>query len=70
MYHHTWSQSYFFNDDNFNFNYAQAKAVTGNFQEAEEVGVACATAVITTHPFTVDVPTDQFRKDQNGLCLH
>lgn len=31
------SQSYFFNDDVFNFNYAQAKASTGNFQEAEEV---------------------------------
>lgn len=30
-------KSYFFNDDNFNFNYAQAKAVTGNFQEAEEM---------------------------------
>ena len=31
------TQSYFFNDDVFNFNYAQAKASTGNFQEAEEV---------------------------------
>ena len=31
-------QSYFFNDDVFNFNYTQAKAATGNFQEAEEVG--------------------------------
>ena len=31
------SQSYFFNDDMFNFNFAQAKAATGNFQEAEEV---------------------------------
>lgn len=30
-------KSYFFNDDVFNFNYAQAKATTGNFQEAEEV---------------------------------
>ena len=32
-----YTQSYFFNDDVFNFNYAQAKASTGNFQEAEEV---------------------------------
>lgn len=31
-------QSYFYNDDTFNFNYAQAKAAVGNFKEAEEVG--------------------------------
>lgn len=30
-------QSYFYNDDTFNFNYAQAKAATGNTSEAEEV---------------------------------
>lgn len=30
-------KSYFFNDDTFNFNFAQAKAATGNFQEAEEI---------------------------------
>ena len=30
-------KSYFYNDDNFNFNYAQAKAAVGNFKEAEEV---------------------------------
>nr|XP_002130244.1 intraflagellar transport protein 56-like [Ciona intestinalis] len=30
-------KSYFYNDDVFNFNYAQAKATTGNFKEAEEV---------------------------------
>ena len=30
-------QSYFYNDDTFNFNYAQAKAAVGNFKEAEEV---------------------------------
>ncbi|XP_067005193.2 intraflagellar transport protein 56 isoform X2 [Anabrus simplex] len=29
-------KSYFFNDDNFNFNYAQAKAASGNYKEAEE----------------------------------
>ena len=33
-------QSYFYNDDNFNFNYAQAKATAGNFKESEEVSVA------------------------------
>lgn len=30
-------QGFFFNDDNFNFNYAQAKAALGHFIEAEEV---------------------------------
>lgn len=29
-------KSYFYNDDSFNFNYAQAKASVGNFKEAEE----------------------------------
>ena len=29
-------QSYFYNDDTFNFNFAQASAATGNFSEAEE----------------------------------
>ncbi|RDD37735.1 Intraflagellar transport protein 56 [Trichoplax sp. H2] len=30
-------KSYFYNDDVFNFNYAQAKAVAGNYKEAEEI---------------------------------
>ncbi|XP_014674786.1 PREDICTED: intraflagellar transport protein 56-like [Priapulus caudatus] len=30
-------KSYFYNDDMFNFNYAQAKASVGNYKEAEEV---------------------------------
>ncbi|PFX17839.1 intraflagellar transport protein 56-like [Stylophora pistillata] len=30
-------KSYFYNDDTFNFNYAQAKAAVGNFKEAEEI---------------------------------
>ncbi|KAK6169105.1 hypothetical protein SNE40_020221 [Patella caerulea] len=30
-------KSYFYNDDAFNFDYAQAKAAVGNFKEAEEV---------------------------------
>ena len=31
------NQSYFFNVDSFNYNFAQAKAVTGSYQEAEEI---------------------------------
>lgn len=30
-------QSYFYNEDTFYFNYAQAKAAVGNYREAEEV---------------------------------
>ncbi|XP_061627691.1 intraflagellar transport protein 56 isoform X1 [Phyllopteryx taeniolatus] len=30
-------KGYFYNDDSFNFNYAQAKAAIGNFKEAEEI---------------------------------
>ncbi|XP_051997559.1 intraflagellar transport protein 56-like [Xyrauchen texanus] len=30
-------KNYFYNDDSFNFNYAQAKASMGNYREAEEV---------------------------------
>uniref|UniRef100_A0A8C9WAN1 Intraflagellar transport protein 56 n=1 Tax=Scleropages formosus TaxID=113540 RepID=A0A8C9WAN1_SCLFO len=30
-------KSYFYNDDTFNFNYAQAKAAVGSYREAEEV---------------------------------
>uniref|UniRef100_A0A3P9PZY4 Intraflagellar transport protein 56 n=1 Tax=Poecilia reticulata TaxID=8081 RepID=A0A3P9PZY4_POERE len=30
-------KSYFYNDDTFNFNYAQAKAALGNYKEAEEL---------------------------------
>ncbi|KAL0993062.1 hypothetical protein UPYG_G00102740 [Umbra pygmaea] len=30
-------KSYFYNDDTFNFNYAQAKANVGNYREAEEI---------------------------------
>uniref|UniRef100_A0A3Q0RLS3 Intraflagellar transport protein 56 n=1 Tax=Amphilophus citrinellus TaxID=61819 RepID=A0A3Q0RLS3_AMPCI len=30
-------KGYFYNDDTFNFNYAQAKAAIGNYKEAEEV---------------------------------
>lgn len=32
-------QGYFYNDDTFNFNYAQAKAALGKYKEAEEVSV-------------------------------
>ena len=34
------SQSYFYNDDMFNYNYGQAKAATGNYKEAEEVNIS------------------------------
>lgn len=37
-------QSYFYNDDAFNFNYAQAKAALGSYQEAEEVVVTTQTS--------------------------
>ncbi|KAK2151841.1 hypothetical protein LSH36_349g03056 [Paralvinella palmiformis] len=30
-------KSYFYNDDTFNYNYAQAKATVGNYKEAEEI---------------------------------
>ncbi|KAI0222218.1 Intraflagellar transport protein 56 [Lamellibrachia satsuma] len=30
-------KSYFYNDDMFNYNYAQAKAITSNYKEAEEI---------------------------------
>ncbi|XP_038070199.1 uncharacterized protein LOC119739350 isoform X2 [Patiria miniata] len=34
---HICSESYFNNDDRFNYNYAQAKATAGNYKEAEEI---------------------------------
>ena len=30
-------KSYFYNEDQFNYNFGQAKAATGNYKEAEEV---------------------------------
>ncbi|XP_038070437.1 intraflagellar transport protein 56-like isoform X2 [Patiria miniata] len=36
---HICSQSYFYNDDRFNYNYAQAKATAGNYKEAQEIFV-------------------------------
>ncbi len=30
-------KSYYYNDDTFNFNYAQAKAAVGNYREAEDI---------------------------------
>ena len=30
-------KSYFYNDDTFNFNYAQAQAAMGSFKDAEQV---------------------------------
>ena len=42
-------QSYFYNDDMFNYNYAQAKAVTSNYKEAEEVGGGGGSNVTQRH---------------------
>ena len=39
-------QSYYFNDDVFNFNYAQAKAATGSYSEAEEVFLLISSEII------------------------
>jgi len=36
-------QSYFYNDDTFNYNYGQAKASAGDYKEAEEVSHVFAT---------------------------
>ena len=30
-------KTYFYNDDDFNFNYAMAKSATGNYKDAEEL---------------------------------
>ena len=47
-------QSYFYNDDTFNFNYAQAKAAVGNYREAEEV--LHSTAMYYTIPHNTTQP--------------
>lgn len=41
------SQGYFYNDDTFNFNYAQAKAALGNYKEAEEVNCFFRNSIYT-----------------------
>lgn len=57
-------QSYFFNDDTFNFNYAQAKAATGNFQEAEEVSQRNVHTLLGHLCNITDIPADNLRQDQ------
>ena len=37
MIYFTSIKGFFFNDDSFNFNFAQAKAILGSYAEAEEV---------------------------------
>ena len=39
MIYFTSIKGFFFNDDSFNFNFAQAKAILGSYAEAEEVNV-------------------------------
>ncbi|XP_059496769.1 intraflagellar transport protein 56 isoform X2 [Stegostoma tigrinum] len=46
-------KSYFYNDDLFNFNYAQAKAAVGNFKEAEEI------ECFYEFPFKIHLNTEQ-----------
>ena len=43
-------KSYFYNDDNFNFNYAQAKALTGKYGEAEEAFCSISDPEIRSDP--------------------
>ncbi|KAF6200480.1 hypothetical protein GE061_004923 [Apolygus lucorum] len=43
-------KSYFFNDDSFNFNYAQAKSALGNFKEAEEAFLSIQNEKIVNDP--------------------
>ena len=57
------SQSYFYNDDTFNFNYAQAKAAVGNFKEAEEVS-----AVYRLLLFDCDVILPYKEKRTRKIC--
>lgn len=74
-------QSYFYNDDTFNFNYAQAKAALGNFKEAEEVNERAYTELLfesfNEDKLVVNVNSmsppgfsaNSERKDQERLCL-
>uniref|UniRef100_A0A146KPY2 Tetratricopeptide repeat protein 26 n=3 Tax=Lygus hesperus TaxID=30085 RepID=A0A146KPY2_LYGHE len=43
-------KSYFFNDDSFNFNYAQAKSALGNYKEAEEAFLSIQNEKIVNDP--------------------
>ena len=45
------TQGFFFNDDTFNFNFAQAKASVGQYQEAQEVWLNSYTCISSTHFF-------------------
>ncbi|RWS14379.1 intraflagellar transport protein 56-like isoform X2 [Dinothrombium tinctorium] len=47
-------KSYFYNDDTFNFTYAQAKAATGAFQEAEETFLQIQSEKIKSDPVYVN----------------
>ena len=45
MIYFTSIKGFFFNDDSFNFNFAQAKAILGSYAEAEEVNVVLHDAI-------------------------
>ena len=60
-------QSYFFNDDVFDFNYVQAKAATGNFQEAEEVGKPRGCSVLDMWCVASGLPPHQLWEHKEWL---
>ena len=39
-----------YSDDHYNFNYAQAKAATGNYKEAEEVSYGVTSVLLRLYP--------------------
>lgn len=43
-------KSYFYNDDHFNFNYAQAKIATGNYKEAMELLTNISSPAVRSEP--------------------
>lgn len=57
-------QSYFYSDDAFNFNYAQAKAALGSYQEAEKV------APRPTHLCAVHVNAKELLKSSDESSDH
>lgn len=51
MIYFTSIKGFFFNDDCFNFNFAQAKAILGSYAEAEEVTCCLAYLLLTMDIF-------------------
>ena len=48
MIYFTSIKGFFFNDDSFNFNFAQAKAILGSYAEAEEVNNVLCMCMLPT----------------------